>query len=245
MRAANNRHWLRCEGTWFVGVNALPNNTCGEVGDSGPLRGAAVDFIRRALGFEMPASAVAEEARALTAQPLAWDRGQLSVCYPGYPRAMSGESAKAARFRRERDAAHVDGLLPEGAERRRHLREHHAFIFGIPLTSCRHGAAPFVVWEGSHKLMQDALHKRLGHLPAAHWGEEDITAAYQRARLEIFTRCPRVEVYVQPGEAFVVHRLALHGMAPWDERAEAGPDGRAHCYFRPQLRSPRAWLERA
>jgi hypothetical protein len=32
----------------------------------------------------------------------------------------------------------------------------------------------------------------------------------------------------------VLHRLALHGIAPWGPGAEAPPEGRAVAYFRPQ-----------
>ena len=113
----------------------MPNDIHGAVGDSGPLQGKAVDFIRDELGLD----------------GFEWDIGQISICYPGYPQPMTGESEAAFRFRRDRDAAHVDGLLPEGPQRRRHLREHHGFILGIPLVAFSEDASPFVVWEGSHK----------------------------------------------------------------------------------------------
>ncbi len=104
--------WLRYQGTWVTGVNALPNNDQGAVGTSGPLRGEVVDFISSVLGLE----------------GFPWDAAQVSACYPGYPQPMDGESPGRARYWRERDAAHVDGLLPEGPERQRHLCEHHEFI---------------------------------------------------------------------------------------------------------------------
>ena len=34
-------HWLRCGGTWFVGVDALPNDGAGRVPGGPPLAGAA------------------------------------------------------------------------------------------------------------------------------------------------------------------------------------------------------------
>ncbi|MFQ5568010.1 MAG: hypothetical protein ACE5EU_16780, partial [Paracoccaceae bacterium] len=45
--------WLRCGGTWFAGVNALPNNPRGAVPGHGvpPLAGTAIDFIREVLGL--------------------------------------------------------------------------------------------------------------------------------------------------------------------------------------------------
>jgi len=39
-----------------------------------------------------------------------------------------------------------------------------------------------------------------------------------------------------------VHRLALHGIAPWAEGATAGPDGRMIAYFRPEAGGPAGWL---
>jgi hypothetical protein len=33
----------------------------------------------------------------------------------------------------------------------------------------------------------------------------------------------------------LIHRLALHGVAPWAEGAEAGPEGRMIAYFRPEF----------
>jgi len=47
---------------------------------------------------------------------------------------------------------------------------------------------------------------------------------------------------IAPGEAYLVHRFALHGVAPWDEDAKAGPDGRMIAYFRPELPDRGLWL---
>jgi hypothetical protein len=167
--------WLRYQGTWFAGVNALPNDARGVVGGSGPLRGAAVDFIARELGLS----------------GFDWDAAQVSICYPGYPQPMPGESPGRARFRRERDAAHVDGLLPEGPQRRRHLREYHGFILGIPMVEFDADASPFVVWEGSQGIMRDAFGRRFEGLAAEQWGEQDITEAYHAARAQAFAECDR------------------------------------------------------
>ena len=54
--------WLRCGGTWFVGVNTLHNDADGAV-DGIPLIGRAVDFIHQEIGTE----------------PIKWDRAQVSV----------------------------------------------------------------------------------------------------------------------------------------------------------------------
>ncbi len=67
------------------------------------------------------------------------------------------------------------------------------------------------------------------------WADIDLTIAYQAARREVFERCPRVTVAAQPGEAYLIHRHALHGIAPWQEAAKAPPEGRMIAYFRPEL----------
>ena len=218
--------WLRYQGTWFAGVNALPNDTRGAVGDSGPLRGSALDFIAGSLGLS----------------DFDWDAAQVSICYPGYPLPMAGESPGGARYRRQSDAAHVDGLLPEGEQRRRHLREHHGFILGIPMVEFNADASPFVVWEGSQEIVREAFVRRFSGLAPELWGEQDITDTYHAARRQAFAECKRVELHARPGEAFIAHRLVLHGMAPWREGAAAGDDGRMICYFRPDTFGPWEWL---
>lgn len=222
--------WLRCGGTWFVGVNALPNDSSGAVPDARvpPLGGAPIRFIADVLGFP----------------GIAWDRAQISVCYPGYPQPSPGESNAAFRFRRERDAAHVDGIRRAEGKRRR-LGEAHGFILGVPLTDPPAGAAPLVVWEGSHEIMRRALRERLTDVPPERWLDEDITETYTAARRECFEACRRVVVAARPGEAYLIHRLALHGVAPWTARDEGE---RMVAYFRPDPfpGAPRAWwLERA
>ena len=84
--------WWRCGDTWFAGVNVLPNDERGAVEGGPPLSGAAVRFVHDYLATEQ----------------IRWDRGQVSVCFPGYPRPMASESETAFRFRRDQDAAHVE-----------------------------------------------------------------------------------------------------------------------------------------
>jgi len=224
--AEENAQWLRCGGTWFAGVNLLPNAVDGSVYGSDALRGKANDFIRQALGLDN----------------FDWDRAQLSVCYPGYPQPMPAETEAAYAYRRDRDAAHVDGFLAEGPDRRRHLREYHGFILGIPMVEFNAGASPFVVWEGSHEVIRETFVERFRGEPAEQWGEIDITGVYHEVRRKIFGRCKRVEIHARPGEAYLVHRLALHGVAPWQGTASATPDGRMICYFRPEIGGPESWL---
>lgn len=226
LRDPLNKKWHRYQNTWFAGVNVLPNDVNAAVAGSGPLQGPAVDFIASELGLN----------------DFAWDQAQVSVCFPGYPQPMDGESEAKARYRRERDAAHLDGLLPEGPERRRHLREHHGFVLGIPMVEFDPGASPFVIWEGSHEIIRETFTRRFSGLEPRHWGDEDVTDLYQQVRREIFESCRRVEIHARPGEAYLAHRLSLHGMAPWQDGARAGPDGRMICYFRPNTFGPYDWL---
>jgi hypothetical protein len=221
-----HKQWLRCGDTWFAGVNALPNDTDGATKGGPPLTGLAVDFLRAQLNVSS----------------LEWEPAQVSICYPGYPQQMVDESDAAFRYRRDKSAAHIDGVLPEGEKRRRHLRQHHRFILGVPLTHYDEGAAPLVVWEGSHEIVRETLRRCYGDRPANRWGDMDITDVYHDLRKRVFAECNRVEIIAEPGETYLVHRLALHGIAPWREQAAADRDGRIICYFRPETPSPEEWL---
>jgi hypothetical protein len=223
--APENANWLQCEGTWFVGVDALPNDATGQVG-----------------GAAFPAT-LRQWLDALDLPDLPLHPAQVSVTYPGYPRPRAGESEAAARYRRVRDAAHVDGLLPVGETRQRMLREPHAYILGLPLTQVAPEASPLVVWDGSHEVMRRALGAALGRAPSEDVAQVDLTEAYHAARREAFENCPRVLLPARPGEATLLHRLALHGVAPWPEGVASGEDGRMIAYFRPEGR-PDAWISR-
>lgn len=221
---AMRAHWLRHGGTWFAGVDALANDEAGRVGEGPPLTGVALDTAQALCG------------------PLALHRAQLSVTYPGYPGRDAQESDAAHRYRLMRDAAHLDGLLPEGPDKRRHLREPHGYILGVALTGAGQGAAPLVVYEGSHHLMRAAFRAAFaGHAPAT-WGDLDVTEAYQAARRRCFAACARREIVLEAGQSVLVHRMALHGIAAWTEGATAGPDGRIMAYFRPVLPDIADWL---
>lgn len=225
---SDDRHaqWLRCGGTWFAGVNVLPNNADSSLPGGPVLSGEAIDFIHN----------------VLQQNDFDWDRAQLSVCYPGYPQPMPSESAAAYRFRRDRDAAHVDGLLREGPQKRRHLREHHGFILGIPIVEFDEHASALVVWEGSHELVRSAMKQRFKGVSPDKWGDEDITETYHAVRQQVFQQCRRQKIVAGPGETYLLHRLALHGISPWLEGATAGEEGRMICYFRPAIESAESWL---
>ena len=87
--------WLQCEGTWFVGVDALPTAPDGSIG-----------------GVPLAGPAPAALAPLPDLHP-----AQLSITFPGYPRPRAGESEAGFRYRLKRDAAHVDGVLAEGEAR--------------------------------------------------------------------------------------------------------------------------------
>lgn len=223
-RSALAESWepWRCGGTWFVGVDALPNDAEGRV-EGYPLAGVAAEAVRATFGAQV------------------WHPAQLSVIRPGYPQPSPEESPAAYDFRRNRDAAHVDGLIAEGPEKRRFIREPHAFILGIALNEAAAEASPLVVWEGSQTIVGPALRAALvGHDPAD-GGKVDITDAYQAARREAFARCPRRALPLRPGEAVLLHRHLLHGVSPWREGAVAASEGRAIAYFRPQHAAVSDW----
>ena len=71
-----------------------------------------------------------------------------------------------------------------------------------------------------------------------------MTTAYAAARREVFQTCRRVTLPARPGEAMLMHRLTLHGVAPWAAGAQAAPEGRIIAYFRPQLPDVASWLTR-
>lgn len=211
-RAANLRH----DETWFVGVDALPNDPDGSI-NGAPLEGCWRDHV---------------------VAPDTWHRAQLSVVYPGYPRQDLDETEAAHRFRSLRHAAHVDGLLPEGPLRRRYLREWHGFILGLPLNDA--DAAPLVVWPASHLFMGPALSCAVaGRDPET----VDLTDAYQAAPRQVFETIDPVPIVVKPGQAILLHRHLLHGVAAFAPDQSAPIEGRMIAYFRPLMAGgAQAWL---
>lgn len=213
--------WLQCEGTWFVGVDALPNGPDGAVGGT-PLRGAFQPYLTGADALH---------------------RAQVSIIYPGYPRPRAGESEANFRYRQTRFAAHVDGITAEGPDRRRFVTESHAWILGLPLSEASPEASPLVVWEGSHKIIRRALAPLFDGKSKAEARTTDVTEAYQTARREVFASCPVRRLSSRPGEALLLHRLCLHGIAPWGPQATAAREGRMTAYFRPLIRGGvKEWL---
>jgi hypothetical protein len=207
---------LRCGGTWAVGLDVLPNDAEGRVG-----------------GVDLPWGDL-----GLAPQPL--HKAQLSTIFAGYPQPSPEETATAYAFRLNRDAAHLDGLLPIGPDRQRMVKEPHAWILGLPLNVS--DDSPLVVWQGSHLILQAALREALAPHPPETWGDVDVTQAYTAARRRIFDTCPRIELPTRPGSATLLHRLTLHGVAPWAAGVPAPPEGRIIAYFRPLMASVQDWL---
>lgn len=206
----------RAGGTWDVGLDAVPNDLAGSVG-----------------GVEFPWA-------AFPLMPVALHKAQMSTIAAGYPQPDGDDAAH--RWRMTRDSAHLDGVLAEGPHRRRHIREPHAWILGLPLTDCDAGASPLVVWEGSPEILRANLLAALAPYPPETWADIDITDAYTAARAQVFRTCARVVLHARPGEALLVHRLMLHGVAPWVAGAMAPAEGRKVAYLRPVLGSVADWL---
>ena len=204
--------WLQCEGTWFVGVDALPTDPSGVIGNV-PLPAVITDLIG-VRGDLHPA--------------------QLSITYEGYPRPRNGESDAGFRYRLNRDAAHMDGLLGSGTPKRRFLKERHDWILGLPLTETSVEASPLVVWVGSHHILQKAMQTALCDTPEEAWSEVDITDIYTNARNKVFSTCARTPLFTRPGEAVLLNPFLLHGVAPWAAPQGAFPQGRMVAYFRPE-----------
>ncbi|MFT5864927.1 MAG: hypothetical protein ACI9PY_000771 [Ascidiaceihabitans sp.] len=208
---------MRHGNTWFVGVDALANSSDGSVNGT-PLIGPWQKYV----------------------PDLPLHRAQVSIVYAGYPLQDADESDANHRYRITRKAAHVDGLLPVGAARRRYPQELHAYILGLPLNDV--ATAPTVIWKGSHTIMQAALNKAVG---AQNPADVDVTDIYQAARREVFERCEMVPLPATPGQSFLLHRFALHGTDVWDAAFGNLPsEGRMIAFFRPEVSQPDQWLAR-
>ena len=228
MKAPENHQWWRYQDTWFAGVNVLPNNELGAVAGQPPLPlpllTTLADYCQAAVG-EL-------------------DLGQISALFPGYPQIDPQQSVAANQFRRRHYAAHLDGLVPLGPQRRRFLTEQHSFILGISLTSHPVNAAPLMIWPGSHKRIQAWLIANLSGLPTADWDQIDLTDGYQDIRKHILADTEPQALHLAKGEAYVMHRHLLHGMGHWPNSiADPHNQGRIIVYFRPCWHQPMQWLK--
>lgn len=210
VRKANLRHGE----TWFVGVDILPNDAHGAI-DGKALTGAWRSHV----------------------PDLPLHRAQVSIIFDGYPKRDNHENLPNHRYRMNRAAAHVDGLLPVGPDRRRFGMEYHAYIMAVPLNQVM--AAPTVVWKGSHKIMQRAICEAIkGRDPR----QVDITDVYQAARKEVFATCEKVALTLLVGQVALIHRFALHGTDIWPKsyQDETG-EGRMIAFFRPEFSTASEW----
>ncbi|WP_370229918.1 hypothetical protein [Cognatishimia sp.] len=214
---AKHAYWWQCQNTWFVGVDALDNAADGSIDGIGLGEGLLAKL--RGLFNELPP----------------FHPAQVSIIKEGYPKPREGETEAAFGYRLRRDAAHVDGLRLNRETSARVCDEYHQFILGLPLNPANAAASPMVLWEGSHHIMQPALAQALADHPQDAWPNVDIAQPYKAARREVFDRCTRLELAAKPGEAYVIHRHLLHGVAPWGQGASADPEGRMIAYFRPEM----------
>ena len=217
---------LRCGGTWFAGVNFLENKGSGEFN-----------------GISFSGHSVAEILKQFGVYFDGWDSAQVSICYPGYPKKMNEESTAAFEYRKKRYGAHVDGIIPVGINKRRFLKEPHAFVLGIPLSDFNKYAAPLVVWEGSHKIIRSMIWEKLKNFDPQSWTNIDITENYHEARRIIFNTCKPKIITAPVGSTYIIHRHSLHGIMPWDKRGDSEASGRMIAYFRPKLKKLEYWLE--
>lgn len=223
LNAAEHQAQYQCEGTWFVGLDVLPNDAVGRVLGSEPLSGDALAF-----------------AETFVGGPLPLHQGQVSVTFPGYPKPRAGETDAAFGYRLKRDAAHVDGVLGEGQPKRRYVREPHAYILGIGLSDGDETSAPLVIWRGSHNVMRRAFGEVFQSVDPDAMADLDVTEAYVAARKACFDTCERVLLPLKRGESVVLHPMALHGVAPWRQ----GAGHRSVAYFRPEMPGGVAgWLQ--
>ena len=209
---------LRCGGTWFPGVNFLDNDPNGNV-DGSTFPSDRTELLKR---LEPSFSGF-------------YDRAQISICYPSYPKKMADETISAFNYRTNRFAAHLDGLLPIGQSRRRFLIEHHAFIYGIPVNPSGEDSSPCVVWEGSHKLVQSEFKSFLISKNINSLEGQDVTEFYTSLRKKIFSSCKIKPVWVPLGHSYLIHRLTLHGILAWKGSGENTNMNRTIAYFRPHL----------
>ncbi|MDC0948600.1 hypothetical protein OAS86_04570 [Gammaproteobacteria bacterium] len=215
--------------TWHLGINQLDNDPFGAVAQAGVP--ALTGHPWAALQALFPDAA------------LALDRAQLSTVLPGYPRFDGTESEAAWRYRVIRDAAHVDGLLKDQGGRR--LLELHDIILGLPLDDAAVERSPTVVWRGSHHMMRDAFRRALAELNPERWSQYDLETIYRETRSRVFEGCERVPIIAEKGCAWLIHPLALHGIAAWQGMVRDAP-ARTVVYFRPNLCPERdfaRWLD--
>ena len=121
--------------------------------------------------------------------------------------------------------------------------EHHALIFGIPINFSGKDSSPCVIWEGSHKVVQDEFRSLLVSKGISNLQGEDVTEFYSSLRKKIFASCKVKPVWLPLGHSYLINRLTLHGILPWVGDGENTQINRTIAYFRPHLiEGHDAWL---
>ena len=225
---------FRCDGAWFPGDQyRWPTAQTAARRSLGvpPLGGAPLRFLAEALGFA----------------GLAFDRAQLSVCFPGYPR----QGARGDRGRLRLSLASATPPMSTGCGARCRARADGGSRRPTASSSACRWWRPIRPRarsrSGRARTRSCAAPSReaFAGAPPERWREIDVTEAYQEARQRCFETCARVPLPARRGESTIVHRLALHGVAPWTAPANAPP--RAIAYFRPDPfpgAAPDWWLTR-
>ncbi len=223
--------------TWFAGVNFLANGPSGGVD-----------------GVPFSLKLWSELSTKFGSGIKYWDAGQVSICWRGYPKKDPLETEKSFKYRLNRFASHVDGLIPLGTKKRRFVNEFHAFILGIPIVNNRLDSAPLVVWEGSHVIFRNMFGKVFLNIPETEFCDMDLTEIYQQYRRKVFLTCRPKQVVPANNQLYILDRHLLHGVTPWkldndlakwhyEGQFGVNPlQGRIVVYFRPSYKDPIDWI---
>ena len=229
---------FRSGNTWFIGTNFLDNGSDGNIN-----------------GVSMSSGLWSQISGKFGQGVEYWDPGQVSIFWQGYPKNDSRETEKAFKYRLNKYASHVDGLLPIGPKKRRFAKEYHAFILGLPVINSMAGSAPLVVWEGSHIIFRDLFRRLYNRVSETELRNLDITEMYQKCRTKVFSTCPIRKIFSDHNQPYVLDRHLLHGVVQWktnkmhsskkcpNDGIQFDPlSGRIVIYFRPSYKSPMDWL---
>ena len=98
-----------------------------------------------------------------------------------------------------------------------------------------------MVWEGSHHLISKAFNSLFLNRDPEKWKDLDVREVYMQTRKSIFEKCKRRVLHANLGESYMIHRLCLHGISPWEFETKNFIEGRKIAYFRPELQHLADW----